>query len=156
MLAEPAAGAFFGVTLAHESGLALEAQGLRLWAQPAVRAPGQIDVSLSGALVGPCYERPIAIDWRARACVFYGIGEQRAVAAGYRQDGSALRPWSILASTVSADHFLSRTLSSNLTIGIFSHLRREGFTIEGLGTVAEPKAAGVLMQLGLRFGGRIF
>jgi hypothetical protein len=156
VLAKPAAGPTLGLSLVHETGLGLSVEGLRLWSQSAFRDGGKVDISLWGLLLGPCYRHRMTPSWRTSACVLLGLGEQHAVAAGYRQPGSANRPWLVFGSTLSLYRRLSAPLSGSLSIGSFGHLRSQGFTVEGVGTVAEPPTAGVMAQLGLEVDGAIF
>jgi hypothetical protein len=160
LLAKSAEGLDVGFNVSLTSGIGWTVQGLYLRAQPVKHAPGSVQLSLWGALTGPCYHPRIfgsdLRNWTLNTCLLLGVGAQNAVSAGYRQNDSADRPWVVLGPSLSLEKALTQRLSGALSLGFFGHLRREGFRVKGEGTVVEAPTAGALVQLGLKFGGIIF
>jgi len=156
LLARPSIGPLFGFRFEHASGFGIEFDGMRHWAQPVLRAPGRVDISLWGGLVQPCYTHQLVKRWSMSGCVLAGFGQQTAVAAGYRQNGSATRPWLISGGSFRLLRTLSADVSGAMSFGAFAHLSGQGFSVAGVGTVAEPPSIGAFLRLDLVFGSKLF
>jgi hypothetical protein len=156
LLGKPAVGAALGFAFSHKFGFGLELNGVRLIATSAITSPGQVDLSLWGSLFGPCYRQNLSLGMFLETCLIMGAGSQRATAKNYVRNDAVNRLWWILGPKVNVAIPLNRWLNFFAGVGTFGHLKRQAFSIETIGIVAEEPRMAFAIETGFRVDGFTF
>jgi hypothetical protein len=156
LLPQLAGGPAIGFAMFHTSGVGFMAEGTRLWSLPSERGGGKVTVRLWGLFVGPCFRQRLSRRAQLDVCLRLGAGLQQAASTGYRAPGNVERPWLVVGPNLVYNRVLSPSLHAYLGLGVVGQLRRETFSVDGVGLVADAPRAGLTADLGLKFGGRLF
>lgn len=162
LLSEPALGAAGGLDVVHVSGWGASLQGMRLSSPPSRAEGGSVTLTLWGVSLGPCYRGRLSPRSSLDGCVRFGFGSQHAEVERFREPKTGNFPWMVLVPALGYRHILVDPLSGFVRVGPVVQLRPQSFSVrvaEAAGGVAKVAAApnvGVMAELGLAFGGRIF
>lgn len=152
LLGTPSAGLGIGVTGLHHSGFGIAIEGVRLWALPAERAPGSVELDLWAIMAGPCYRQGLAPTLTLDGCLDFGGGVQRAAGRGYLETDTKHRPWIVLGPRFDLGLRFHRNLSGLIGLSVLTHLSRQQFTVDSDVVVTAP-LVGASLRLGLRVDG---
>jgi hypothetical protein len=162
LLNSPSAGAAFGVELFHRNGFGLIFQGLRLWSTPIEKEGGSVKLSLWGGALGGCYRHRITSRSNLDTCFQFAAGQQRPLVTGFAHSKSEGVPWVVLGPKLRYLFGVTRALGTWVSLGVVGQVMPQSFSarrVDGSGdnlTLAEAPHAGLMVELGMRFGSGVF
>lgn len=162
LLSEPSLGAAGGLDVFHTSGWGASLQGMRLSSPPSRAEGGSVTLTLWGVSLGPCYRGRLSPRSSLDGCVRFGAGSQHAEVERFRQPKSGSFPWLVVVPALAYRQLLVEPLSGFVRVGPVVQLLPQSFSVRvpeaegGLVNVAAAPNVGVMAELGLAFGGRIF
>ncbi len=161
LLHQPALGFAAGIELAHTSGFEGSVEVLRLWS-PAVHAEGgSVTLTLWSALFGPGYRFQLNKSSSLNAWLLLGAGTQHAETRDFLQPKSGSFSWLVLMPALGYRLHASELVSGFARVGPAFQLLPQSFSVakaDGTGTtnVATAPKVGVMVELGIAFGSKIF
>jgi hypothetical protein len=162
LLNSPSVGAALGAELFHRSGFGLIFQGVRLWSTPLKKEGGSVKLTLWGGVVGACYRRRITSRSKLDACFQVAVGQQRPLVLGFAHSNSEGVPWVVLGPKLRYLFGVSRAVGTWLSLGFIGQAMPQSFSARRVDgslenvTVAEAPHAGLMVELGMRFGSDVF
>jgi hypothetical protein len=162
LLSQPALGGLMSVDFYHRSGWGVRLSGVRLWAMPANELGGTVNLTLWGTLSGPCYFKQLTTASRLDTCLLVGLGSQYANVDGFTNRDSTSVPWAVLGPQLRYLAPIVKTVGGVISIGAIGQLRQQSFSVTKANqpterqTVAGAPRLGLIVELGLSFGGTAF
>jgi hypothetical protein len=162
LLNSPSAGAALGAELFHRSGFGLTFQGVRLWSVPLHKEGGSVKLTLWGGALGGCYRHRVTSRSNLDTCFQFAAGQQRPLVNGFAHSRSEGVPWVVLGPKLRYLFGVTRAMGTWASLGFIGQAMPQSFSarrVDGSGenlTVAEAPHAGLMVELGLRFGSDVF
>jgi hypothetical protein len=161
LLHQPALGIAAGIELTHTSGFEGSVEVLRLWSAPVHAQGGSVTLTLWSALFGPGYRFPLNKSSSLNTWLLLGAGAQHAETKDFIKPKSGSFSWLVLMPALGYRLHASELVSGFARVGPVFQLLPQSFSVEqadGSGTtnVASAPKVGVMAELGVAFGGKIF